>query len=161
MKKGTHHSLESRAKISRSMKLLPTWNDGSERAKQRIEQCRQMGMIYGPRPKDAESNKKRSESQLADKHWNWTGGHKETENDKLRHRKAYKNWRNSVIERDKKCVVCGSTENLQADHLKGFAFYPELRYEPSNGRTICYECHKQTHSWGRKTEVIAQYSMSY
>jgi hypothetical protein len=59
----------------------------------------------------------------------------------------YKLWRRSVFERDSHtCVWCGDNKggNLHADHIKPFAFYPELRFAIDNGRTLCVECHKKT-----------------
>lgn len=57
----------------------------------------------------------------------------------------YKKWRNAVIERDGRCVECGSKESLVAHHIKPFADYPELRTEISNGVTLCRKCHIETH----------------
>lgn len=68
----------------------------------------------------------------------------------------YKNWRKSVFERDNyTCVLClkksKKDDNLiiQADHIKPFAFYPELRFDINNGRTLCLTCHKKTDTYGR------------
>ena len=56
----------------------------------------------------------------------------------------YKLWRNAVFERDGwTCIGCGQKGGiLQADHIKPWKLYPELRYKVSNGRTLCKECHK-------------------
>ena len=58
----------------------------------------------------------------------------------------YKNWRRAVFERDDYiCQMCGRRGgNLQADHIKPFALFPDLRFEISNGRTLCIPCHKTT-----------------
>ena len=40
-------------------------------------------------------------------------------------------------------VYCGQVGGyLEADHIKPFSLYPELRFELSNGRTYCKPCHK-------------------
>lgn len=58
-------------------------------------------------------------------------------------------WRNKVLERDgHKCVWCGSTQDLEADHIKPKSLYPKLRYDVSNGRTLCWSCHIKTPTWG-------------
>ena len=63
----------------------------------------------------------------------------------------YKLWRKSVFERDDyKCVECGVNGYLNADHIKPFAYFPELRFKLSNGRTLCRECHKKTDTFAQK-----------
>jgi 5-methylcytosine-specific restriction endonuclease McrA len=73
----------------------------------------------------------------------------------------YKLWRMSVLERDKfTCRFCGikggwSKEmrkkiDLNADHIKPFAYFPELRFAIDNGRTLCAECHMKTDTYGSK-----------
>jgi 5-methylcytosine-specific restriction endonuclease McrA len=55
-------------------------------------------------------------------------------------------WRKAVFERDDyTCQECGVRGTyLEADHIKPFGFFPELRYELSNGRTLCRPCHDKT-----------------
>lgn len=69
----------------------------------------------------------------------------------LRTSREYINWRRKVFERDNyTCVQCGQRGGrLQADHIKPFARYPELRFDVSNGRTLCRPCHAQTETYGR------------
>lgn len=58
-------------------------------------------------------------------------------------------WREDVLRRDGyKCVECGSTDKLEADHIKSFIAYPKLRLDISNGRTLCPDCHRKTHNYG-------------
>lgn len=64
----------------------------------------------------------------------------------------YKLWREAVFKRDKyQCVIGGKkhSNRLEADHIKKWADYPELRFKVSNGRTLCKECHKKTDTYGR------------
>lgn len=81
----------------------------------------------------------------------WRGGIS-SENDIIRKGKEYKTWRINVFKRDNfKCQHCGQIGgNLQADHIKQFAIYPELRFDIDNGRTLCEECHKKTDTYGGK-----------
>lgn len=81
-------------------------------------------------------------------HWNWQGG-KNSENLKIRHSVEYKLWRTAVFERDNfTCIWCGEHGGkLNADHIKSFARFPELRFAIDNGRTLCVPCHKSTHSY--------------
>lgn len=73
--------------------------------------------------------------------WNWQGG-VWAQNYEDRTGGPYRRWRRAVLERDGRvCVNCGAKENLEADHIKSFAKYPELRFEVENGRTLCNTCH--------------------
>lgn len=75
----------------------------------------------------------------------WAGG-KTAEGTRIRNSKAYQEWRTAVFQRDAfTCVLCGQVGGqLQADHIKAFAKFPELRLEISNGRTLCIPCHEKT-----------------
>ena len=76
---------------------------------------------------------------------------KRTADKKIRQSAKYKAWRTLVFERDDyTCRGCGQHGGyLHADHIKPFALYPELRFEVSNGRTLCVPCHKKTGTYGR------------
>ena len=58
---------------------------------------------------------------------------------------AYKKWRKLVYTRDKfscKWPGCNQTKKLNAHHIKSWAQYPGLRFEPNNGITLCKDHHK-------------------
>lgn len=51
-------------------------------------------------------------------------------------------WKIAVKERDGfKCQKCGTLENLTVHHIKSWKEYPRLRFEISNGLTLCNVCH--------------------
>lgn len=82
----------------------------------------------------------------------WQGG-KTPEGIRIRNSKEYAEWRKQVFERDNyTCQHCGDNTggNLEADHIRPFAFYPELRLDVSNGRTLCRDCHKETPTYGSR-----------
>lgn len=61
-------------------------------------------------------------------------------------------WRKAIFERDDyTCTECGARNGkghgdirLEADHIQPWAYFPELRFELSNGRTLCRPCHDKT-----------------
>jgi len=88
--------------------------------------------------------------RTGEKSANWKGGITPI-NSKIRNSEQYEQWRKSVFERDNfTCQNCGKTSGngtavyLEAHHIKTFSLYPELRFEPSNGLTLCEECHNLT-----------------
>ncbi len=80
----------------------------------------------------------------------WKGGVTPLEH-KIRNNVEYKLWRDAVYKRDNwTCVWCGKKDvKLSADHIKPFAYFPELRFAIDNGRTLCRPCHKTTDTYGR------------
>lgn len=94
--------------------------------------------------------------QKPENHPSWRGGSKVGCN-LLRNKlwQPLQKWRQLVLERDgHKCIKCGSTENLQADHIKPFCYFPELRLDVKNGRTLCVSCHRKTDTYGPKARRI-------
>lgn len=79
---------------------------------------------------------------------NWNGGPQspQAERASAYQTKEYKEWRKSVFERDNyTCQFCGYRGgDLNADHIKTWAEFPDLRYKVSNGRTLCVPCHRTT-----------------
>jgi len=73
----------------------------------------------------------------------WKGG-SAYERAQWHSRHEYKEWRYSVYERDNyTCQLCGqeSVGNIQAHHIHPWSTHPELRFEVSNGITLCKPCH--------------------
>lgn len=64
----------------------------------------------------------------------------------LRYSAEAKEWRRAVFERDNyTCQMCGIRGSyLEADHIKPWAYFPKLRFELTNGRTLCRNCHDTT-----------------
>lgn len=92
-----------------------------------------------------------------EKHWNWQGG-KTSENKTLRVSVQYRNWREAVFDRDDyTCQGCGERGvELNADHIKPFAYFPECRLQIDNGRTLCVPCHKTTDTYAGRAKKYAK-----
>ena len=75
-------------------------------------------------------------------HPRWKGGITPI-NTQIRRTMKYKLWHSNVLKRDNFiCQLCGvKGGKLQVDHIKSFSQYPELRFDLSNGRTLCVSCH--------------------
>lgn len=63
---------------------------------------------------------------------------------------AVRRWRRRVFARDGyTCQGCGlcpkKKSQLNAHHIKYWSTHPELRFEISNGITLCIPCHKKRH----------------
>lgn len=69
-------------------------------------------------------------------------------------------WRAAIFKRDDDtCQKCGRSELVgrkrHAHHLKPWKEFPELRYELSNGQTLCRDCHMEETSRERKLAKAA------
>lgn len=156
---GKKLSDEHKRKIGEAHKRLgtkPPSNFGkhlSEETKRKISE------IHKGKTKSEEHKRKLSEAKKGksnifiqgEKNHFWKGGITPI-NQIIRTSREYKLWRKSVFERDNyTCVWCRQQGNqLNADHIKPFSLYPELRFAIDNGRTLCVECHRKTDTWGRK-----------
>lgn len=125
---------------SRTCSGLGKWKEPAYRA--------HMVEVHKGLPQTQESRLKRSKQMTGNKHPQWQGG-KTNEDRRLRGTGKYKDWRRAVFERDNfTCQDCGVRGvYLHADHIKQFAHYPELRFELSNGRSLCVPCHKKTDTY--------------
>lgn len=97
----------------------------------------------------------KSENEVGENNRCWKGG-VSNENKRIRNSKKAKDWRKAVFERDNyTCKLCGKRGGiLNADHIKPFAYFPELRFDVDNGRTLCAPCHKTTETYGANVHKI-------
>lgn len=79
-------------------------------------------------------------------HWNWKGGITPL-NRMDRSSAKYQYFRKCVLERDGyTCQKCGKTGGtLNVHHILRFSDYVGLRFDPSNGITLCEKCHREVH----------------
>lgn len=110
----------------------------------------------------SDAMRKRSESdqwrnaehfQSGEKHPRYKGQRRERE--QAMHRYEYKKWRTDVFKRDAyTCQDCGTRGGrLVAHHIQRWADKPELRYEVSNGITLCEKCHDKRHGMERRPKT--------
>lgn len=111
-------------------------------------------------PLSFEMRQKMSAARKGELSVNWQGGITAIQNE-IRNSLEYRLWREAVFERDDyTCVCCGAKfikgvtgrVILHVDHIKSFSEFPELRFEINNGRTLCYDCHRKTPTWGGRTK---------
>lgn len=98
---------------------------------------------------------KHSQSMKGDKSPLWRGGVSKlnkSERQLAMDTLEYKLWRESIFLRDNwTCIWCYKRGRiLNADHIKPWRDYPELRFAIDNGRTLCVECHRKTDTYGFK-----------
>lgn len=82
---------------------------------------------------------------------NWRGGLR-SERKKEMAKFEYRDWRNAVFGRDNwTCQICNVRGGyLEADHIKPWCAFPDLRYDVDNGRTVCRPCHMKLDTHGAK-----------
>lgn len=93
-----------------------------------------------------------------EKNANWQGGisfQYKLERSLAMEKFEYRFWRELVFEKDDyTCVFCGVRGGrLQADHIRPWNLFPELRYEIENGRTLCISCHRKTDTYGSNSRI--------
>lgn len=134
-RKGKNNSRYNRVKTVCEWcnKKFETWPSIKDKVKFCSKKCR---------------NDWQSHMMSGERHPNWKGGVSEKRSKDWVSRE-YKEWRKKVFERDNyTCQICGDNTggNLNAHHIKSYRDYPELRYEVSNGMTLCEFCHVEVHS---------------
>lgn len=149
LRKGASHTQATRDKISQN-------NAKHWLGKKRIgwDHKPRLGQSRGP---EEIAKFRGSIKKLYDKR-----GRKEPLNAQIRKSLEYRLWRSAVFERDNyTCTICGARNGngktiiLQADHIKTFALYPELRMAVDNGRTLCIDCHRVTPTYGRRGRIAS------
>lgn len=130
--KGKHHTDEAKEKIRQSKLGKPSKLKGIPR---NVEVRTKI------------SNSVKQVAKRGEENPNWKGGIT-SENKLSRATFEYQEWRNKVFERDNYiCQRCGYDKGhiIEAHHIKPFKKFKELRYDVSNGITLCKYCHREVH----------------
>lgn len=64
-----------------------------------------------------------------------------------------KTWSDTIKARDNKCLNCGSVNDLHAHHILPKSTHPGLSLDITNGKTLCYRCHKIEHEKNRPIRI--------
>lgn len=154
---GKKHTLEAIEKI----RLASTGRIKSESTKEKIRKAH-LGRKYSLELREhnrqallrPEVRLKKSLARRGKKSHLWKGG-RTKESSIIRESIEYKLWREAVFKRDNyTCIWCKIRGGkLNADHIKPFAYYPELRFAIDNGRTLCVPCHKTTETFAKKINI--------
>lgn len=130
---GYHHKEESKLKISARNKLF--WAKNPEKLAERSEKIRN------------------------ENHYRWAGGASRL-NTSIRQMQENRKWMDAVKLRDKVCVRCGSTDDLEAHHEPALATLIEelgitgrddarrcaaALWDKNKGITLCARCHDAEH----------------
>lgn len=151
--KGRKLSEEIKMKISNSLKGVNVWSKGNvawnkgipfpEEAKEKMRKnnAHNKPWLGKKRPKLSEETKRKISLALGGT------GIPQRPTKRYYHLRdlRYMEWRGKVFQRDNwTCQTCGVRGYVEPHHIKGWAKYPELRYEVNNGVTLCLDCHKLT-----------------
>ena len=143
--------------ISQEAKML-AWkkNKGKKHSADRIEKNR-LGHLGIKKELSSDSLLKIKLRMSGEGNPNWRGGVTNS-GKRLRSLREYRIWREAVFGRDDyTCVQCGIKGGyLEADHIKQFALFPELRLDVNNGRTLCLECHKSLDPFRKRLYFVKE-----
>ena len=133
--------------------LRPPLPDAETRKKvgKILSERMKLGLIPKPPAATKESRKKAGLKIRGENHPRWIRDRSKLKRSRFdnsfRNEGPIASWRKSVFERDgytcQKCKKIGN--KLNAHHIKSWAFFPELRFEISNGITLCVICHREEH----------------
>lgn len=150
---GKSVSKETREKLSRSKNKEnnPNWKGGKPICLICKNECSRRGVNYCWNCL-VDNNILKDLVPQGEKHYRWDGGGEQyKELNKLRGSTKYRKIRKQALERDNFiCLNCGSKENLEVDHILPVCNYPELLFDLENLRTLCYDCHVKTDTFGGK-----------
>ncbi len=173
MRTGSHHSEETKQKISKARTGQSIWPNGrvfSDDHKRRLSEshigqttCTGKTLSDEHRENvstgvkklwdDPKYRERQSEAHMGtfagEAHWNWQGGIT-SEQMKIRTSTEMAAWRKAIFERDNyTCMQCGKRGGaLHAHHIVPFAseYGKELRFSIGNGWTLCRRCHITMHT---------------
>jgi len=154
IRKGVPVSKETREKMRQAKLGKPAPMKGRERPDMKGKKH----WFYGGMPEQVKNKIKetyKNKDTSGEKSPSWKGGVSRAYKTGY-YSKEYKEWRKKVFERDGyTCQECGIKEcYITAHHIKSFAYYPELRFDIKNGKTLCEDCHKLTDNYKGRAKTL-------
>lgn len=156
------HSLETKMKISATKKAQHLHTAHSPEVLARIGKAnlgKKLTEEHKQKLRDAkvyissETRRKMSEARkgkyIGPNNPKWIADRSKLAKRQERNDMAYKEWRRSVWTRDEfKCRINNSScfGRIEAHHILGWTAHPELRYEVTNGITLCHFHHPSKRS---------------
>ena len=158
------YGIEKRARWSK----MAGWNEGQPLSQEQRDRLSEIAKHRTGKksPRSGARLSKSTRAQISDslkgrfrgaENPQWKGGRKYARNQWM-DRYEYKEWRAAVFERDSyTCQMCGkpSTGNIQAHHIRPWRDFPALRFDVSNGITLCKKCHHKTK--GKELDCAARF----
>lgn len=158
MKKGSKHTEETLKKISQSLigRVSPRGMLGKKMSDETRKKMSVQRTGLKKKPFSEEAKKRMSDGQKGkkyasgvkrasgEKHWNWKKDRNLVIKRDIRNDPAYKAWRSEVYKRDNYCCKINNNEcsgRIESHHILSWKNHPELRYEVSNGITLCHFHH--------------------
>jgi 5-methylcytosine-specific restriction endonuclease McrA len=159
--KGQRRSIEIRQKMSEAQKKCgnqPPSMKGVIHPEAFRERCRQRRGENAPwwgRHHSVETRRVLSEQRRGKLNSNWQGGITSL-TEGLRHTIEFRLWREAIFARDDyTCQGCGRRGGrIHPHHIKSFARYSELRFDITNGVTLCQNCHAKTDNFGGRAIIM-------
>lgn len=63
-----------------------------------------------------------------------------------RHNTSLNHWAESIKSHHPSCYICGTSKDLEAHHIIPVSHSEKHKYSPSNGITLCKQCHYLVHN---------------
>ena len=75
------------------------------------------------------------------------------ENLKKRTNTSINNWAQQIIKYHPFCYICGGRDNLEAHHIIPVSHSQKYKFTPTNGITLCKDCHWLVHNFDKEVET--------
>lgn len=159
LSKGDHPSME-RMGFRPGHEAFNDWSGVNERLRNDPElRQRWLRAKKGQKPWNKGLSKEEYPNGIAsgEKHGNWLGGH-----GGVRDTAAFQEFRRAILKRDRwTCQHCGDRNGkgrgarivLHVDHIEPVCATPERALDPTNARTLCFDCHTKTETYGPKVRT--------